>query len=364
MASKEHLEILAKGVKAWNKWREGHPRLMPNLRKANLLRANLRAIDLSGVNLIDANLESADLIDAHLCGAVLIGANLDSTNLARSHFTSADLAHARIRDSNIALADFTYVNLSGAIMHRANLNSVDLSYANLSGAELGRVVFNEVDFREANFTKAIFENTVFADCDLTAAKGLNKIKHFGPSSIDIQTLNYFEGAIPEQFLRRAGLPEDFVVYASSLTKQAIEFYSCFISYSSKDQAFAQRLYADIQNQNIRCWFAPEDLKIGDKIRSGIDESIRRYDKLLLVLSKHSVQSEWVEKEVETAFELERKQKRVILFPIRLDNTVMKIDTGWPADIRKTRNIGDFVKWKDYDAYEKAFERLLRDLKSE
>src|SRR5205807_3279483 len=38
-------------------------------------------------------------------------------------------------------------------------------------------------------------------------------------------------------------------------------------------------YADLQANNVRCWYAPEDLKIGDKFRVRIDESIRLYDKL-------------------------------------------------------------------------------------
>jgi hypothetical protein len=86
--------------------------------------------------------------------------------------------------------------------------------------------------------------------------------------------------------------------------------------------------------------------------------------LLLVLSKNSVASDWVEKEVETAMEKERQQKRVVLFPIRLDDAVMKIETGWPVDIRRSRNIGNFKKWKSHDSYQEAFERLLRDLKAE
>jgi len=88
-----------------------------------------------------------------------------------------------------------------------------------------------------------------------------------------------------------------------------------------------------------------------------------YDKLLLMLSEHSVGSDWVEKEVETAMEREREQKRTMLFPIRLDDAVMKIKTGWPADIRRQRHIVDFTTWKDHDAYQKAFDRLLRDLKA-
>ena len=48
----------------------------------------------------------------------------------------------------------------------------------------------------------------------------------------------------------------------------------------------------------------------------------------------------VEKEIETALEKERQEKRVTLFPIRLDDGVMNIKNGWLADVRRTRHIGD------------------------
>jgi TIR domain-containing protein len=136
-----------------------------------------------------------------------------------------------------------------------------------------------------------------------------------------------------------------------------------VSYSKHDDAFVKRLYADLQGKGVRCWFAPEDLKIGEKIRTGIDESIQHHDKLLLVLSRHAVASQWVEQEVETALEKERKEHRTVLFPIRLDDDIMEIESGWPALIRNTRNIGDFTHWKSYNAYQKALGRLLHDLKA-
>ena len=62
-------------------------------------------------------------------------------------------------------------------------------------------------------------------------------------------------------------------------------------------------------------------------------------------------------------ERERGQKRAMIFPIRLDDPVVEIKTGWPADIRRTRHIGNFPNSKNHDAYQKAFARLLRDLKA-
>ena len=110
---------------------------------------------------------------------------------------------------------------------------------------------------------------------------------------------------------------------------------------------------------------PKDMKTGDKIRHRIDESIRLYDKLLLVLSKHSIGSQWVEHEVETALAKEQKVKRTVLFPIRLDTTIMDMEQdGWPSEVRHTRHITDFTHWKQHDDYQKSLTRLLRDLQPE
>ena len=122
------------------------------------------------------------------------------------------------------------------------------------------------------------------------------------------------------------------------------------------------MHADLQKNGVRSWFAPKDIKIGDKIRKSIHESIRENDRLLVILSKNSIASDWVEQEVETAFEEERKRKTEVLFPVRIDSSIMETDEAWAADIRNSRHIGDFIQWEDRLAYLKAFDRLLRDLK--
>jgi hypothetical protein len=102
-----------------------------------------------------------------------------------------------------------------------------------------------------------------------------------------------------------------------------------------------------------------------RIRPVIDESIRLHDKLLLVLSETAVSSQWVEQEVEAALAREREQEgKTVLFPIRIDDAVMQSKAGWPALIKNSRNVGDFTRWREHDSYSKAFEKLLRGLKSE
>lgn len=76
------------------------------------------------------------------------------------------------------------------------------------------------------------------------------------------------------------------------------------------EKFSERIYADLQKERVRCWFIPEDIKIGDKFRQRIDEAIRIHDKLLLILSEDSMASACVEDEVE-----------LVLFPVGIDDAI-------------------------------------------
>ncbi|HZO75775.1 MAG TPA: toll/interleukin-1 receptor domain-containing protein [Ktedonobacteraceae bacterium] len=141
-----------------------------------------------------------------------------------------------------------------------------------------------------------------------------------------------------------------------------DYHSCVLSYATEDQAFAEKLYADLQSNGVSCWFAPHDLRIGDKLRDKIYEAIQEKDKLLLILSEHSVTSDWVEREAELAFEREHQPpETLVLFPIRVDDAVMQTYTAWAGDIRRIRFIGDFRQWQNDVTYQHALQRLLRDL---
>jgi TIR domain/Pentapeptide repeats (8 copies) len=369
MANQEQLEILRQGVKIWREWRrknfgERFDLSSADLSNAHLHKANLVHADLRFANLRFADLRQASLWGAHLCHADLSHANLQGADLHGADLSSAILSNAHLREANLSFATLNGANLHRASLHHADLSNTDLSNTDLSNTDLRVTDLREANLREANLREADLWLTVFVGVDLSTVKGLETVKHTGPSIIEINTVYLSQGKIPEVFLKGAGIPDSFIEYMRSLVGSPIDYYSCFISYSSKDEAFAKRLYTDLQNNHVRCWFAPEDLKIGDKIRTGIDEAIRIHDKLLLVLSGNSVDSAWVEKEVETAFDKEVKTRKLVLFPVRLDNAVMETDQAWAADIRRMRNIGDFTRWKNHDDYERAFNSLLCDLKSE
>ena len=335
MADPINLAILKRGAKAWNLWRAENP-ARPDLRESDLVAADLSKMDLNG-----ANLE----------GALLSGADFRMADLSGGSLRRADLV-----DANLVDTDLFHADLSGANLREANLIGANLRKAQLAGANLSR---------------AIFDETVLSDVDLSQAIGLESCFHVGPSVLDYRTLARSRN-LPLAFLRGCGLPDILIEYLPSLLNEPIQFYSCFISYSTKDQDFAERLHADLQNKGVRCWFAPHNIQGGKKLHEQIDEAIRIYDRLLLILSDHSMNSEWVQTEIAKARKRERTERRRMLFPVRLVdfNTIrdwecFHADAGKDSaqEIREYY-IPDFSNWKDHDSYQRELEKLLRDLKSE
>ncbi|MDH3659323.1 MAG: toll/interleukin-1 receptor domain-containing protein [Alphaproteobacteria bacterium] len=274
----------------------------------------------------------------------------------------ADLSEFSLDEINLEGADLTRANLQGAILRRANFRGASLYLANLANANLVGAHFESALLRETNLFQAILNRTVLLDVDLSKAKSLDTCIHVGPSGVDYRTIQKSEGT-PQVFWRDCGLPDALIDYMPSLTGNGIRFYSCFISYSSKDQDFADRLHADLQSRGVRCWFAPHDLPIGEKILDGIDDAIRLREKVVLILSEGAIGSGWVEDEVATAFEEERIREQNVLFPVRLDDAVLGANEAWASKLR-ARNIGDFTRGKDHDAYHATFKRVLRDLSVE
>ncbi|HEX8246956.1 MAG TPA: toll/interleukin-1 receptor domain-containing protein [Pyrinomonadaceae bacterium] len=349
MANEEHLKILKQGTRVWNRWREDNTEIEPDLSLITLKGLDLKEVNLSG---------------AKLNGSYLLHCNLDNVDLNFVVMRSITLINTSLIETNFSKSSFPF----------ANFFYCDLKKAIMAHARIERVNFCDSTLNDTDFSYGIMYGNSFSNVDLSSAKGLENVEHHRPSTIGIDTLYKSAGNIPEIFLRGCGVPDDFITHISSIIgmQQAIQFYSCFISYSTKDEEFARKLHSRMRQENLRVWFAPEDIKGGEKLFEQIERAIQIHDRLLIILSEESMQSEWVMSEIRRARKTEVEQKRRKLFPIRLvDFEAIKnwerIDADSGMDIAaevRSYYIPDFSDWKNHDSFEKGFARLLKDLRDE
>jgi uncharacterized protein YjbI with pentapeptide repeats len=426
MASAEQLSILKQGVEAWNEWRAKNIYVYADLNEADLSGADLRGVDLRiahlrranlvGADLRGANLSEADLSDAHFREANLSTANLSKTNLngaslgsafvreanlsqanlLAANLRDANLSYANLSDANLTLAnlgaadlqganlhktDLTKAHLSGTSLRRADLSSARLARTNLTKANLMETRFIGADLTETNLSEAKLGATVFANSDLSKIVGLERVDHRGPSHISMDTFILSKGRLPEIFLRGCGLSDADIEYAKlsnpELTleeinkilnkihdlsaAQARQTSPLFISYSQANSQFVDKIGSKLAEKGIRYWCDIHEMKAG-MLGKQSDGVIGHNPRVLLVLSKDSLSSDWVEHDVRAASGLEQETGRKVLCPVAVDDSWK--DSKWPKRMMEQimqYNILDFSVWKDNGKFEESFRKLIEGL---
>jgi hypothetical protein len=147
------------------------------------------------------------------------------------------------------------------------------------------------------------------------------------------------------------------------------FSSCFISHSSKDAKFAQKLAVRLRQQGIRVWYAPEDILPGEKIYDQVKKAISSFDRLLIILSQASMTSAWVQTELSSAIARERQERKRVLFPIALVSieTIKQwvcFDSDSGTDIARelrSYHIPDLSDWKNPVVFDKELSKITAAL---
>jgi uncharacterized protein YjbI with pentapeptide repeats len=396
MADEEQLARLKEGVDVWNRWRKENPDIAIDLRGAKLKGADLEGAYLDGADLIAATLNGANLAEAVLTKSDLADGDLQYAKLEGAWLSEANLLAARLENANLAGASLQGVRLLWARLQHANLGSANLDYAdlaeaNLSNANLGEARLENCNLRGASLDsaeigRARLRGVNFGDVDLRKVGGLADVVHHGPSSVDHLTLAKSRGQIPEAFLKGCGF-QDWEVAAAKLHdpdlsgdqvtdilyeidrlrgESPIQINPLFISYSREDCRFVETLEPRFDQKRIRYWRDVHHSTAGP-LEEQIDRAIRVNPTFLLVLSEHSVESDWVEMETEKARRLEKElrrrgEPRHVLCPVGLDAAWET--AAWPERLMnqiKKYNILDFSGWEEEEALEGMFGRLLEGL---
>jgi uncharacterized protein YjbI with pentapeptide repeats len=386
MVNPKHLNTLKRGTHAWNSWRKAHPNERPDLERATIRKVSLEGVDLSQANLRRARFVNGRLNNANLAGADLREANLTGASLRRAKFARADLSGARLvnadldgsdlRSSTSIAGDFSNAMMRACRLENANWERVLLKAVDLTGSCLKESRLEQGDFQNAilksvdvdysSLRNSIFGDTIFAAMDLSKATGLESAKHRRPSQISTDTIRLSRTNIPEGFFKESGMATELIEAISTiLIENKPEWYHhAFISYAHEDHAFADRLFRNLRAAGVNCWLDDHNLRLGRPLHKTVDIAIHNYEKMILVLSKSSMGSSWVEHEVELALSIEHRGRQDCLIRIMIDDTVKRLNESWLTNIYSTRRVGDFRRWRDFESYLADFEKLLHALSTE
>ena len=374
MADKKLIGILKRrrGVSTLNRHRENSPDHIPDLKEAdlaradlvgaNLERADLRGVDLRGANLTVANLRGAQLCKAKLSNADLRGADLRDADLSEASLFGAHLLSTDMENAKLVRADFTW----------ADLRFSDLRHAEIIGARFERATLTGADLEGAEISGSLFGQTAFCAIDLSTVHGLRQTHHTWPSTLGVDSILKSGGKIPSDFLRACGCDSLIQMMVAGdtpiKTSAMFEWISthqnplsrCFISYTTEDKAFADRLQRALNQNGVDYWYAPEHGLWGEELHTQSEIQIALRDRMLLLCSAASLRKDWVQYEIERAITQERQCNFRVIVPIMIDDALLTWNHPRATQIREVLAV-DFCGATEGYEFEQRLPRLLQAL---
>ena len=143
--------------------------------------------------------------------------------------------------------------------------------------------------------------------------------------------------------------------------QALQISPLFISYSHADSEFVDKVGDYLTRKGVRYW---RDIHraTAESIEEQVDRAIRGNLTVLIIPSKHSIKSDWVQHELRETRKTGIEPRQYLLCPVALDNTWEK--SPWQELSMEqvlAYTILDFSEWEDEMKFEEMFRRLIDGL---
>jgi hypothetical protein len=144
----------------------------------------------------------------------------------------------------------------------------------------------------------------------------------------------------------------------------------FLSYSQIDKRIVRRIADGLRENGIRIWLDEREPKLGDSLRSKIEEGLDSADFVAFFLSKASTQSDWAQPELNAAISRQLSEDRgAVVLPVLLEDVdipallrdVMYLDMRDGDVERGIRRLTDAIRhhWRGVSPREEARKLMAR-----
>lgn len=164
-----------KDMTEWNEWREAHWNQeilleAADLRRFNLVNADLHGAHLDGAKLMGADMNGVCLAGAHMQGAFLANASLEKANLRGAYLQAAVFIEANLRTGSLSEAHLEGADMRKASLECANLEDAHLEHAELGVAHLEKTRLGHAHLQQADLTLAFLSGAHLEGAHLEGAR--------------------------------------------------------------------------------------------------------------------------------------------------------------------------------------------------
>ena len=343
-----------------------------DLSSADLTRCNMRGAELVGTNLQSAyvsrsNLSRADFTRANMTGCSLIRSDLSNSTLRVATLSGADLSHANLQYANLQDANLSNANLDSADLSWANLNGANLRGAHLHAATLTMCDLTGADLRGAYFTGTGLESSIlmnarmgltkFLNCDLSQVIGLDWARHYGPSTIALDTIARSSGMIPAAFLENAGVAAPLLAVQDAMRGVTRAYPTVLIVASEQDRHLASQLVSGLRAAQIPSWSIEADDELAVHTGGVLLEHTTYYDRIILLCTAQSLESSDASQYFARLTGAQRPEGGQVMLTVAAGQLFYQRQDHL-CDTLRNGTVLDFRGWEDEVTYRDALASLV------
>lgn len=313
---------------------------------AKLSNANLNGADISFCSFEEANLTGTNLFNAHGENVQFKKTMFSNCNAQSSKLIKADFRGAVLNKVDFTSARLNYSDLSGLKIHNCFFQGAQILWANFTNTKFVKTQFNNVNcsnakfintdllntdlnssnFSNSDFTGSNLESSILCNSDLEGAILINTnlrwadLRNTNLSNVEIYRAALKSTKVYFEDIKSSKVLTNQLKDGSLMVERAIKVM-VFISYSHADSIFANKLENALRTKSIDVWIDSQEILPGDslieKIRAGIDNS--QY--VCALISSNSINSSWVQNELDIAMNQQIENKKVKVLPLVLEENL-------------------------------------------
>ncbi len=233
------------------------------------------------------------------------------------------LQYVTFSDCMLSSLSFTNVQIFNGKFESGNFSYMFKSTLLFTSCELSSITFIDLDLTA----------TIFARCNLGLAFiNSNLAKNSFIDNQDTSHCNIDLATIKNSIDLPTEVLKNIFRITTPLVKEIINNITkpinemtVFISYSFKDEKFAEELNSRLLAENITTFFWKRNADGGAKMMEIMDEKIREYDFFIFIASSNSLKSKACHFELSKARIKYSKTWENILFPVHIDNFLFEVE---------------------------------------